>query len=290
MAGPARIQRMSFFYAIGNTPAVCLTQSLPPDQDAALLLLGCGDVRNVLFTAYAGPGFDGRKLDITCCDIEAEIIARNITLYTLLIDDEKGENTNLIWCIYYNIMLDDDSLKLLRKQAKKLKDTASTLSEWHNGKYGRQLRFCDTTTFTKVTRLWEFYSIDPSQGRAFSEQQQKLRHGIQEARKTKDHYVGQKENLNGIRSAAPYSLSALEDMPQLYEFYWKEGITALDDSQARHMNPMFGSLRDNLILHYGADTLHAFHFATVYAPISDHSPLKPEGTKGLNKFFEAVLD
>lgn len=57
MAGPARIQRMSFFYAIGNTPAVCLTQSLPPDQDAALLLLGCGDVRNVLFTAYAGPGF-----------------------------------------------------------------------------------------------------------------------------------------------------------------------------------------------------------------------------------------
>lgn len=57
MTGPARIQRMSFFYAIGNTPAVCLTQSLPPDQDAALLLLGCGDVRNVLFTAYAGPGF-----------------------------------------------------------------------------------------------------------------------------------------------------------------------------------------------------------------------------------------
>lgn len=186
-------------------------------------------------------------------------------------------------------MLDDDSLKLLRKQAKKLKDTASKLSEWHDGKYGG-LRFCDTTTFTKVTRLWEFYSIDPSQGDMFSEQQQKLRHGIQEARRTKGHYVGQKKNLSGIRSAEPCSLSAFEDMAQLYEIHWKKGTPTLDDSQAKHMNPMFGSLRENLILHYGADPLHAFHLATMYTPISDRSPLKPEGAKGLNKCFKAALD
>ena len=56
MIKPAHIERLSFFYAIGNTPAVCLTQHLPPDQDASLLLLGCGDARNILFTAYAGAG------------------------------------------------------------------------------------------------------------------------------------------------------------------------------------------------------------------------------------------
>lgn len=53
MAHPAFINIVSYFYPIGNTPAVCLTQDLPPEQDANLLLLGCGDLRNVLYTAYS---------------------------------------------------------------------------------------------------------------------------------------------------------------------------------------------------------------------------------------------
>lgn len=56
MPVPVRLLTTKFFYATGNTPAVCLTHSLPPDQDVSLLLLGCGDVRNVLFTAYADLG------------------------------------------------------------------------------------------------------------------------------------------------------------------------------------------------------------------------------------------
>jgi hypothetical protein len=43
----------TYFYPIGNTPAVCLTQDLRPEQAADVLLLGCGDPRNVLYTAYA---------------------------------------------------------------------------------------------------------------------------------------------------------------------------------------------------------------------------------------------
>ena len=45
-----------FFYAIGNTPAACLTSELPPEQSADVLLLGCGDVRNILYTTYADIG------------------------------------------------------------------------------------------------------------------------------------------------------------------------------------------------------------------------------------------
>lgn len=47
---------VKFFYPVGNTPAICLTQDLPYEQDANVLLLGCGDVRNVLFTTYADSG------------------------------------------------------------------------------------------------------------------------------------------------------------------------------------------------------------------------------------------
>ena len=45
---PAKI----FFYPIGNTSAVVLTDTLAPEEPANLLLLGCGDPRNILFTIY----------------------------------------------------------------------------------------------------------------------------------------------------------------------------------------------------------------------------------------------
>ena len=46
----------SAFYPIGNTPATCLTPNLPPGHDADILLLGCGDARNILFTIQAQTG------------------------------------------------------------------------------------------------------------------------------------------------------------------------------------------------------------------------------------------
>lgn len=50
---PTVANRSGFFYALGNTPAVDLTRYLPHGQDAAAILsLGCGDVRNILFTSY----------------------------------------------------------------------------------------------------------------------------------------------------------------------------------------------------------------------------------------------
>lgn len=56
MLHPAYVNIISFFYPLGNTPAVCLTQDLPREQNANVLLLGCGDVRNVLFTCYSDSG------------------------------------------------------------------------------------------------------------------------------------------------------------------------------------------------------------------------------------------
>jgi hypothetical protein len=53
MLTPAIVNILSFFYPVGNTPAVCLTQDLSCEQGADILLLGCGDVRNILFTTYS---------------------------------------------------------------------------------------------------------------------------------------------------------------------------------------------------------------------------------------------
>lgn len=91
---PTIANRLSWFYAVGNTPATNLTRSIPHGEDAQILTLGCGDLRNVLYTAHVERGLGTgacsprllasvadktcreapRKLDVSCCDIDGKII------------------------------------------------------------------------------------------------------------------------------------------------------------------------------------------------------------------------
>jgi len=41
---------MQWFFPMGNTSAISLTQDLPPGKPANCLLLGNGDARNILYT------------------------------------------------------------------------------------------------------------------------------------------------------------------------------------------------------------------------------------------------
>jgi hypothetical protein len=50
---PVYLDILTFFYPIGNTPATCLTRNLAREDRGDILLLGCGDVRNILFTLYS---------------------------------------------------------------------------------------------------------------------------------------------------------------------------------------------------------------------------------------------
>lgn len=86
-----------FFYPLGNTPAVCLTRDIPPEEPANVLLLGCGDPRSVLFTIFSEPQKKSRALDFTCYDIEPAVLAHNVLLLTLLADSQL--DTNSIWNI-----------------------------------------------------------------------------------------------------------------------------------------------------------------------------------------------
>lgn len=56
MLHPNLVNIVKLFCPLGNTPAVCLTQDIPREQEANVLLLGCGDARNILFTGYSDSG------------------------------------------------------------------------------------------------------------------------------------------------------------------------------------------------------------------------------------------
>ena len=92
MSIPLLLPSKHFYYPVGNTAAVCLTRDVAPERDSSLLLLGCGDPRNILCTVHAdGPAckptasslapvynmFEvNRKLDFTTVDNDPGVLCR----------------------------------------------------------------------------------------------------------------------------------------------------------------------------------------------------------------------
>lgn len=69
----------SFFYPIGNTPAVNLLRDFrPPDKHTIeVLALACGDVRNVLFSLWSeGAQNTGSKFNFTMCDLGPAVLGQ----------------------------------------------------------------------------------------------------------------------------------------------------------------------------------------------------------------------
>ncbi|KAF2187423.1 hypothetical protein K469DRAFT_569865, partial [Zopfia rhizophila CBS 207.26] len=75
------------FYLVENTLAVCLTQSLLPDQDTLILFRRYSDIYNILFTTYIKGDC---KLNFTYYNLKAKIITYNIIIFTLILDNDAG--------------------------------------------------------------------------------------------------------------------------------------------------------------------------------------------------------
>ncbi|XDG05416.1 hypothetical protein ABKA04_005031 [Annulohypoxylon sp. FPYF3050] len=278
MYTPTSIPYITFLYALGNTPAVSLTRGFPQGRDADILQLGCGDVRNILFTLYTEQGFPPRKLDITSCDFEAVVIARNVLLFALLLD---GTSADAAWDIYFHFRISEESNTLIKDQAQKLVSLSNSLDDWSAGRYGSVLRFCDTYSLQQVNQIWTKYASPQSNSEdSFKENLQvtenlnKLVHGRSD---------GQSGIiLTGLRSAAPLSLKSMDEIPKVRDHFWKHGTFA---EQATIPNPMFtATLSTTTLLHYGTDPVLGFHLAPAIANLAPESPLLPEkdGDKMMN--------
>ncbi|RYP73353.1 hypothetical protein DL770_007803 [Monosporascus sp. CRB-9-2] len=281
MLTPAVINIISYFYPVGNTPAVSLTQALPPRDAADILLLGCGDVRNILFTSH----LDGRIMDITCCDIQKAIIARNILLLSLIIDKD-GQINDSIWCIYYHMYLDKEALDTLRLQAKKLYEFSDTMEIWQQSPYGRHLAFCDFATLAEVRAMWRFYSVERN-GTEAQNFKCRFESVLQKAREWRGETV---IYHTAFRSAIPAQVNALQDVGELHKHYWKYGSTELNAkvrAGAKYVNPMFLTLEDESTIHYATDPLLGFHLAPAYAPLHADDPWFKK-IKGLSQLERVV--
>ncbi|CAG7946889.1 unnamed protein product [Penicillium nalgiovense] len=276
MLAPQIANLIQFFYPIGNTPAVCLTQDLPQKKNADLLLLGCGDVRHILFTIHTEQqARDPRLLDATCCDVDTAVIARNIVLLSLILDDVDGANDQSIWNIFYHFRIDDSSLNVLQTQITKLLSLSTSLPTWQQSQYGRVIRISDHISLERVRDMWRFYG-QKREGDVLSRFTKHVDDGMRMSQQFQKWVIGEKTTVaTGIRAAAPACMQATLDLRHLYKSYWAFGTTETDEaarSLAVNFNPMFVPKDGNMFLHYGTDPVLGFHISSCYAPIEPTSP------------------
>ncbi|KAI1431668.1 hypothetical protein GGR50DRAFT_689527 [Xylaria sp. CBS 124048] len=269
MLTPSFINLSEFFYPIGNTPSVCLTQSIPPNASADILLLGCGDVRNILFTNHVHQ----RKMDITCCDIQKAVLARNILLLSLIIDEANDRDDRSLWSIYYHMYLDQKALDLLRSQSQKLCELSTTMDTWQASKYGPMLGFCDFATLADVRKMWEFYGME-RRGAKLVSFKRDFESVLNEARARQ--LPG---SIANVRSAIPVYGVAGEESSTLHNHYWKYGTLELNaDIRAaeKHPNPAMLAGDHGAVVHYATNPLYGFHLALVDLPFYPHGPVSEE--------------
>jgi len=204
-------------------------------------------------------------------------VARNILLFTLLVDDVEGLRSETTWNVYYHPYLDDESYRLLEKQSKKLHALSASIQSWHNRKYGGFLRICDDRSLIRIRKAWNSYCTAHLSEEEKTNYNGRFKSAIQRAVDTKQAHTGRAQVITGLRSAAPAILQSLTDLPRLHRQYWDSGTTYGDREssyQAPHPNLMFISLAtDSSTLHYGTDPLLGFHLATAYTPLIPKSSL-----------------
>ncbi|KAG8739431.1 hypothetical protein FRC10_005640 [Ceratobasidium sp. 414] len=263
------------FYPLGNTPAVSLTQDLSPEQSADILLLGCGDPRNILYTLYADVTVSSRprKLDITCCDIEPAVLARNILLFTLVEDQEPIDQ---VWDVFYHFKIGDQATQLLVRQSQRLYETAQNIETWRQSSYGSFIKFIDTRTLRELRRHWSHYADFPNLP---ASRLDRLRR--EQTRLSQFIIDNRPANAGPSLFAGMLWLEAAVPMAALYRHYWKTGTTSMltgDIEAAKNLNPTFVySLSGETFNPYETTFPQGYHLSPAFASITS-DPMDPQAS------------
>ncbi|KAF8205702.1 hypothetical protein K438DRAFT_519346 [Mycena galopus ATCC 62051] len=286
MAHPLFWPGKRYFYAFGNTSAVSLARDVTPDQDISLLLLGCGDPRNILFTLFSEHDAATRKLDFTCIDFEPAVLARNVLLLSMVIDTKDAES---IFDIFFHFYLDKDPLALIVSQCRALLDVSTTLQSWRRSSYGSTLRMSSQHTLDELRWHWAQYA---GMHALPDSQLQKIvanfRSGVAECQGRRNGpYVA-----HTSRSAGPVMMhpSVMEILSDCFLDFWKYGTTFLSAarrSAATLLNPTFVYTQAGVgcHVHYGSDPVMPFHLAPIFGNLTA-APSRSHIVNGIRAQFK----
>ncbi|KAK6351322.1 hypothetical protein TWF718_004486 [Orbilia javanica] len=276
MLHPEIFDNHGFYYPIGNSPAINLVGYLPPEIDAEVLLLGCGDVRNILFTLFTEPS-DGigngaqRKYHFTCCDFEGAVIARNILLLAMIL---KNEETTTMWPIYYDFFMSEKCSQALKRHLGELLSASEDVDSWLKSNIGKVLTVGSKSTLAVVRHFWGAWMKDLNDKGREGQRRKSVERELSNI--VKEHHHN-RSVISLARSAGPLTLEIVQASIEHFNHYWKHGTTDRQSQRPPVPNPTFclSKFGKKLSVHYGTNPLSGFHLSTAVVPFgpSDFQPM-----------------
>ncbi|CAD0107439.1 unnamed protein product [Aureobasidium uvarum] len=252
----ARLNIKPSFYPIRNTPAVNLLRDHVPGVDSVeILAIGCGDVRNILFTIWSEQR-RACKLNFTACDFDAAVLA--------ITHDPTSELIERLWRIYYHFYVTSTDLTFVQQHCNQLVTAAESISKWNDSSFGSSFKFSGVASLFEVRRIWALYA----QSRTTQEDDE-VRQAI------KSVYDRNKTVLpiSGVRHAGAHGASGLFTLGDAYNAFWRTGVVAGNDQDVSalcsdnggRVNPLMSvSQSDHFDVFNTTDPLVGFHLAEVF--------------------------
>ncbi|AEO68269.1 uncharacterized protein THITE_52613 [Thermothielavioides terrestris NRRL 8126] len=251
-------------------PAQNLAEHLPQGVDADILVLGCGDVRDILYTSSVEQGLPE---------------PRNVLFLTLVLDDDDDVSLEQLWNIYYHFYLDEPDLLILCNQAQKLLSLSQSLQAWHASPYGATLRFCDETTLSLVHSIWAKYADAARFSKPWDKQHWEPFEDNLRAARLRKHCTVRASKQDVARSCGPLATQLADKLLFAANQHWERGLAgsvALPDLRKKETpeipNPVFAIplMIPSASLKYPTDPLLSFHLAAAHAKLTELSPLRLE--------------
>ncbi|KAL1694464.1 hypothetical protein GGG16DRAFT_100478 [Schizophyllum commune] len=277
MAHSVVIQRGANFMAFGNTTAEILTDGLPPEENADILSIACGDPRHILYTVYADHFADDREFDITCCDMEPAVLARNVLLLTLIIDTDK-ETNETIWDIFYHFRVSESTSTLLHRHCVKLLAASETAVKWIDSPYSQFIQPRTKHTLFGMRQFWSKYAQAAA---ATAAQRQRMQATVAET--LARNYPDAGGVASSMRSAGVFWPVMLAHglSVGLYSHYWKHGVvagTAIADNNLINPTFYFTSSGSGFRLHDNSDPVLGFHLAGICGTVENPAGITMDDT------------
>ncbi|KAL8783007.1 MAG: hypothetical protein Q9195_009512 [Heterodermia aff. obscurata] len=251
MFTPLYIQLKYWFYPTGNTPAVNLFRDTPTAASGQantinVLLLACGDPRNVLFSLWNKQG-----------SAEKCPCHRNLT------SDRRD-----VWNIFYHLFVPDRALAILQEHARCLLRASESWETWNSSPFGCFIGFLSKDSLASIRKFWISYSTEHECGQF----EKKARNAISE----RSQEISEFTAMHGVRATGPFWIDAVKTMAHTYREFWKTGVVGgnaedladLGNGGLGLVNPMFAASSappGDYAVHYGTEPLLGFHVAEAFS-------------------------
>ena len=157
----------------------------------------------------------------------------------MITENELSESVlSNIWNSFFHFFLDEKSHSFLIAQCQSLINVSEPITAWNDSK-SKSIRMCNVKTLLELRRHWELYV---QAGQLSSAGKERLREMVLSSIKTTKVTKHKGFDLYPCRSAGPYFIHSTEPSSQVFQHFWKTGITSLspqDVSAATLVNPTF---------------------------------------------------